>query len=100
MVDDDDPAAFDHHPRQLEHRFLVLVRRVDRDVGVEARTEVAFVLQAEYPRRAGGVMIAISLSVYSRVMSASWLPLPHQGVTRLKNVGAIRAVRNKRMICG
>jgi hypothetical protein len=39
---DEDLACFDHKPRQREHRFLVLVRRINRDVRVGPRTEMAF----------------------------------------------------------
>ena len=44
---DDDVPGFDDVARQLEHRFLVLVRRVDRYVGVGSDTEVAFVFQTQ-----------------------------------------------------
>ena len=67
-------AGFDHVPRQLEHRLLVLVRRVDRDVGVGAGAEVALVLQAEDPGRAGagddGDFVQRVLAVRSASMRA------------------------------
>ena len=36
-------AILDHVTRKFEHRFFVLVRRVDRDVCIGAGAEVAFV---------------------------------------------------------
>ena len=50
---DDDPARLDDEARQLEHRLLVRVRRVDRDVGVGPRPEVSLVLQSQDSSRAG-----------------------------------------------
>ena len=50
---DEDLAGFDDVAGEREHGFLVLVGRVDGDVGVSAGAEVAFVFQAEDARRAG-----------------------------------------------
>ena len=49
---DDHAAGLDHEPRQLEHRLLVLVRRVDRDVGIGAGAEMPLVLEAQNLGRA------------------------------------------------
>lgn len=48
---DEDAARFDDVAREREHRFLVLVRGVDGDVGVGSRAEVAFVFESQ---NAGG----------------------------------------------
>ena len=39
-------AGFDHIPRNLKHEFLVLVRCVDRNVGIGPGPQVALVLQS------------------------------------------------------
>ena len=46
-------ARFNHRARQLEHDFFVLVWRVDCDIGVGARAQMAFIFEAQDPRRAG-----------------------------------------------
>src|SRR4051794_24880121 len=38
---DDDSSGLDDVARQLEHRLLVLARRINRDIGIGPRSEVA-----------------------------------------------------------